>query len=299
MKNRKIIALFLCFGLLLCLTGCGAASMDLSNGAEMEAPEYVTDAGLTKGESTSAESQQLPENRKLIQKLWLDAETDDLDALLSQVNTQISQLEGYVEGQQIYNGSAYSGVRYRNAELTVRIPAQQLDNFVSQVSDLSNIVSSRKTTEDITLNYVATESRLSALETEQTRLLELLAQAETMEDLLLIESRLTDVRANLEQVTSTLRVYDNQVDYATVYLDIQEVREYTITEEPETVWDRMGTGFVESLQELGDFFVELFVWLFVNIPYLVILAVVVFVAILILKARKKKKSRKKTEEADK
>ena len=67
-------------------------------------------------------------------------------------------------------------------------------------------------TENVTLQYVSTESRVKALETEQTRLLELLENAETMEDLLTIEARLTDVRWELENYASQLRVLDNQVN---------------------------------------------------------------------------------------
>lgn len=294
MNFRKLFALVLSVVMLLSLTACGAASKEtVSNG--MSADRYYdAESGLVEEKPSTAESQ-LPENRKLIQRVWLRAETEDMDVLLEKVNARINELGGYVESQEIYNGSAYSGTRYRNAEITVRIPAEKLNSFVNDVSAVSNIVSSNQTTEDVTLSYVATESRVKALETEQERLLELLAKAETMEDLLTVESRLTDVRAELEQVTSTLRVMDNQVDYSTVYLTVNEVREYTVVEEPETVWDRIGTGFMESLEEIGDGFVELFVFLIVNFPYFVILGAVLTVVILILRRRKKKKAVKQTE----
>lgn len=292
MKFRKLLALVLSVVMLLSLTACGGASKEtVSNG--MSADRYYdAESGLV--EEKPAQSQ-LPENRKLIQRVWLRAETEDMDTLLEKVNDKINELGGYVESQEIYNGSAYSGTRYRNAEITVRIPAEKLNSFVNDVSAVSNIVSSNQTTEDVTLSYVATESRVKALETEQERLLELLAKAETMEDLLTVESRLTDVRAELEQVTSTLRVMDNQVDYSTVYLTINEVREYTVVEEPETVWDRIGAGFVESLEDIGDGFVELFVFLIVNFPYFVILGAVLTAVILILRRRKKKKAAKQAE----
>lgn len=290
MKFQKLFALILSVVMLLSLTACGAASKEtVSNGMSSDR-YYDAESGLVEEKPSTAEPQ-LPENRKLIQRVWLRAETEDMDTLLEKVNARINELGGYVENQQIYNGSAYSGIRYRNAEITVRIPAGQLSSFVNDVSAVSNIVSSNQTTEDVTLSYVATESRVKALETEQERLLELLAKAETMEDLLTVESRLTDVRAELEQVTSTLRVMENQVDYSTVYLTVNEVREYTVVEEPETVWDRIGTGFMESLEEIGDGFVELFVFLIVNFPYFVILGVVLVLAILIFRKRIKKQKK--------
>ena len=286
--TKNILVWMIVAVLLLSLTACGAASKESSNAGAAADRYYSAENGLV-AEKPSSSQAQLPENRKLIQRVRLQAETEDMDTLLEKVNTRIEELGGYVEGQQIHNGSAYSGSRYRNAELTIRIPAEKLGAFVSDVSAVSNIVSSNQTTEDVTLSYVATESRIKALETEQERLLELLAQAETMDDLLTIESRLTDVRSELEQVNSTLRLYDNQVDYSTVNLSVTEVREFTVVEEPETVWQRIGAGFMESLEDIGDGFVELFVFLVVNFPYLVIMGAILVVIILVIRTRIKKK----------
>lgn len=288
MKFQKLFAIVLSVVMLLSLSACGAAVNENSSGNMENDWSYDAENGLV-DEKPAAEESQLPENRKLIQRVWLRAETEDMDILLEKVNDRIHELGGYVEAQEIYNGSAYSGTRCRNAEITIRIPSEKLSSFVNEVSEVSNIVSSNQTTEDVTLSYVATESRIQALETEQTRLLELLAQAETMNDLLTIEQRLTDVRAELEQVKSTLRLYNNQVDYSTVYLTVEEVREYTVTEEPETVWERIGTGFMNSLKIIGDGFVELFVFLIVAFPYLVLIGVVATVVILLLLHHKKKK----------
>ena len=165
---------------------------------------------------------------------------------------------------------------------------------MDQISEVSNIVSSNKSVDDVTLKYVATESRMLALQTEQNRLIELLALAENLEEILIIEDRLTDVRTELEQVTSTLKLYDNQVNYGTVYLSIDEVREYTVVEEPKTVWERIGTGFMESLKDVGNGFVELFVYVIVNFPYILILTVIAVIVIVIIR-HKIRKNRKKKE----
>ena len=293
MKLSKLLAMVLGVLLLLSLTGCGAAMDKAENG--MIAPGAMGDDYMVKEEvSADAEvSSALPENRKLIQTVSLNVETEDLDAVLTQVDSRIAELGGYIEQSNVQNGSAYSGRRYRRASLTVRIPAKDLDAFIDKVGDITNIVSSQKSVEDVTLSYVATESRLKALQTEEARLLELLAQAETMDDLLTVESRLTDVRTELEQVSSALRVYDNQVDYATIHLDVDEVTEYTEVTEPETVWQRIGTGFKKSLKGVGSFFREAFVFVIVASPYLVVIgAVAVGVTLIVrLVIRKKKKTK--------
>ncbi len=280
------------------LYGCGAASDGATkgNGAVNDSMEYSAEmepgeGGLTSSSNSITNAPESPMNQKLVRKVWLNAETDDLDALLQQVDEKIAALSGYAESREVHHGSPSATRRYRRATLTIRIPVAQLDQFVSHVTELSNVTSSNETADDITLKYVATQSRVSALQTEHDRLLELLAKAENMSDLLKIEERLTDVRTELEEVTSQLKLYDNMVDYGTVYLELSEVKEYTDTTEPETVWQRIGKGFMQSLEDLGKFFTELFVLLVVGIPYLVILAVVIVVVVLIFKRRRKKQKK--------
>lgn len=296
----KKLSVFLLVAALVAVmfTGCGAANgsvADKGYGADMMV-EQESAGSLSDGMESGGTTTPVNENQKLVRKIWLDAETEDMDTLLSGIDGRVGELGGYVEARDVYNGSQYSASRYRNADLTIRIPADKLDEFVAHVTENTNIISSNETVDDITLNYTATQSRITALETEQTRLLELLAKAESMSDLLEIEKRLTDVRAELEQVTSQLRIYDNQVSYGTIYLSISEVKEYTDTTEPETVWQRIGKGFMESLKNLGSFFTELFVFIVVGLPYIVLVGAVLAVVIILLKLRgKKKKAAKESE----
>ena len=171
---------------------------------------------------------------------------------------------------------------------TVRIPAENLNGFVENVKGVSNVVTYNESTENVTLQYVSTESRMKALEVEQQRLLELLAKAENMSDLLEIEARLTDVRYELESVTSQLRVLANQVDYATIHLYISQVRVYTETE-PQTVWQRIGSGFKENLQDMGENLTDFFVWVVTYSPQLILWAAIIAVAVKVLKKKLAKK----------
>ncbi len=285
---KKYVAMILAALMLLSLLcGCGADSAPNDMGSavgKIELEDGIVQESITSGTGNSTS---LPEGKKLVRKLWLDAETEDLDTLLAQVDQRIASLNGYIESREVYNGSTRSSRTYRYANITIRIPVAQMNEFTQVVSENANVTSTNETTENITLTYVATESRMKALETEQKRLLELLAQAETMDDLLRIESRLTDVRTELEEVTSQLRIYDNLVDYATIYLNLAEVKEYTVVEEPESVWERMGKGFMASLKALGNFILELFVAFVVALPWLIPLGIIATVIVLAVRHRKK------------
>ena len=307
---RKFTALLLSVLMLLSLAACGASSKAENSleyysdaMAPMEAPmaedmsyAETTPAygSLNSGDNTAT---QTPADRKWVVTMDITAETEDLDVLLEALNSEIAALGGYVEGQNIYNGSAYASRRYRSASLTVRIPAAHADQFADNMAGIANVVRSNKNLADITLTYVSTESRVKALQTEEARLLELMAQAETMSDLLEIESRLTDVRYELESYTSRLRVYDNQVDFATIYLNLEEVQEYTPVAE-RTVWQRITEGFADSLNGLWEDLTDLLVWLIVSLPYLLIWALVITAVVLLVRKLRRRKPVKSARRKD-
>ena len=299
---KKMLALCLAACLLLSFAGCAAKSAPMEemkpganygsyggiyDGAadmEMEMSQSAPAEKPAAGSTGSAGVQ----NQKLIRTMTLETETEELDTLLASLSQKISALGGYVENKNVRNGSASATKRYRYANLTIRVPVDQLDAFVEHVSGASNVVHYSENAKDITLSYVATQSRITALETEQTRLLELLAQAENMSDLLQIEQRLTDVRTELEQVTSQLRLYDNLVDYGTIELSITEVQEYTPVEK-ETMWQRMGSGLKSNWQALGEFSENLLVFLVSALPWLIPIGAIV--ALLIATGKKRRARR--------
>lgn len=301
---KKLTALLLALCLLLSLTACGGSVKNTSamayEEAAAEAPMMMSAdsaAGLTG--SMESGSTSLPESRKWIITVDMSVETEDLDALQTELDKKITSLKGYVEDQSVHNGSAYASRRYRSANLTVRIPAEKVDQFTEEVEGIANVVSNNLRREDITLRYVSTETRVKALETEQTRLLELMEQAETMEDLLTIEARLTEVRYELENHASQLRLYDNQIDYATIYLYIEEVQKFTPIAEP-TLWERITDGFSDSLEGLGESLENLLVFVIMAAPFLLVyggVALVIFLVVRkITKGRKSKKAAKQNEQ---
>ena len=318
---KKLIAVLLASLMLASLlAGCGATKMEADLGyaeAPMENGNYgyVTDElyDSTLGrdpvdsedyeDSKTASHPQAVTDRKLIRKININAETEDLDGLLAAIDAKVAFLGGYTESRNVYTGSRYSDrTNRRYANLTIRIPKDKLDEFVSHVQDESNVISSNETTDDVTLSYVATQSRMTALQKEEARLLELIDKAANLSELLELEKRLTEVRTELEQVTSQLLLYDNLVDYGTITLSISEVQELTPVEEP-GFFTRITTGFTNSLSNLWTFLKELAIFLVVALPYLLPVALVAMAVILIIRRsiRKRRKDRKqppfKTEEA--
>ena len=226
---KRFFCAILALLMLAALAGCSKSVSDemLSYREESSNGFYSDMAGdYPESQEKPQESGEAAVNKKLIRTIYLEAETEDLAGLLQAVQQQVDAMEGYVESRNVYHGNGSSN-DYRYADLVLRIPAERADGFCAYVEGESNIISSNEDVDDVTLSYVATESRVKALQTEEARLLELMEQAETMSDLLEIEARLTDVRYELETVTSQLRLYDNLVDYATIQLNVRQVQVLT------------------------------------------------------------------------
>ena len=303
MKRYLSVSLVLLL-LLGMLTGCGAKNAMTEAAAPAAGAPMATEAAMEEvlydeaGSGISNTATAMPENQKLIRTVYMDAQTTSMDGVMSWLENRGAELGGYFEQKSIRrSGSRDDGSYYRYADMMIRVPAENLDSFLAQIGENTVVTSTREETENVTLQYVSTKSRVEALETEQKRLLELLEEAGNMEDLLTIESRLTDVRWELENYASQLRVLDNQVDYSTVYLNINEVDKPKVVTE-RTVWQKIGDGFAENTIDLWDGIVAVFVWLLSSMPFLIPLAVSAVVGFKVgkrLKAKKAKNAEKPKE----
>ena len=319
-KDRwKVVLTILMTGLLM--TGCGgsAASKNAAASAETEMEvAYDSSASYDSGDiysggtvEASAEAQEnggydegeggteeLNTQRKLIKNVNLQVETENFDELLATVEEKTQKAGGYIEQSYTYNGSNYYGGGRRNASLTIRIPAERLNDFLSSVSEVSNVISRNESVTDVTLQYVDMESHKKALQAEQDRLLELLEKAETIEDIISLESRLSEVRYQIESMESQLRTMDNQVSYSTVELYIDEVEKLTPVKE-QTAWQKISVGFAKSLHNIGNGLVNFGIGVIISLPYLILWAVIILlivsISMFIIK-RHRKKAQKKMEE---
>lgn len=259
----------------------GEYGYDDAEAAAEEAPTQTQEASSEVSESALA-------GRKLIKNVDLNVETEQFDALLPGLEQQIAALGGYIENMSTYSrGNSYPtdyiGTKYlRYANMTLRIPKENLEAFLADMGEQTNIVSRSESVTDVTLQYVDLESHKKALSTEQDRLLELMEKAESVEDIIAIEGRLSEVRYRIESMESQLRTYDNQIDYSTVYLVIDEVERYT-PGETASMGERISAGFMNSLRGVGRDIVDCVIWVLINFPYLVMWAVIITVLALILR----------------
>lgn len=304
---KKWWAIGVC-GILL-FTGCASAGD--KNGvsvADAIQPEYVEEAGYG-GIHTDVEREEdwvvdtaepdkgiegsglAGQERKKIKNISLIAETLTYEESIQMIEAEIAACGGYAEELEV-SGKDYNKYALRSAQYVIRIPASVQQEFVEKISKDVNILSRTEQVEDITARYTDIEAHKAALQAEQERLLELVKSAEDIEILLAIETKLTDIRYELEGYAAQLRNYDNQVEYSTVRLSLREVIEVTETEIVElTVWQKMGDGLMETLEHMKKSIQNCGIWIVTMLPYLCLFGIVILVITILWKRRKKRRDK--------
>ena len=224
-----------------------AENYDMDFGSDAAAGETAAPSG--EGVAQQAADTQ----RKIIRHANMTLETKAFDEALREIESLVTGSGGYIESQSIDGQSlSYRGDYYeRSASIMARIPAEKLDEVASQVGTLCNVVSRSESMDDISDTYFDAQARLETLNIQEERLLAILEKAESLEDVITLESALSDVRYEIESITASLRRMDSQVTYSYLNMDLREVLEYQkISDQPPAFSTRLSNAFAEGIDSI-------------------------------------------------
>lgn len=240
-----------------------------SNGASEDSSSY----GIPNVNPSSAQ--------KLIKTASVRFETKDADDLIKKISSQVSSLKGYTSS---LNQRKNDG--YLTFETNVCVPAEKLEEFIDYLEKTGTITSKNIETTDVTDDYTNTESKIKALETEESALLAMLAKCETVQDSMSVQERLASVRGELETLRSQKKNYDQRISYSEVSISISEVERVKKT--PTSFGSQVRENFSDSIYNIGQFFRSLGIFLLGESPYIVLIAAVIAVVIIIIKKKRNK-----------
>ena len=304
MKRNQFFAI--CMVLLMLFTvGCGASkeasAYDMAPSAPMaSAPaggvamkeEWAADAELPMVQETvtnkTENSVYQNSGAKLIRRAEVSIQTTEFDQAVQSLDQLVVQYGGYYESATVYGGSYRNAHANRSGEYVVRIPAEQFTAFRSSTGELGYVTRSTESSEDVGEKYYDAEARLKTQRTKQERLLKLLEQAATMEDIIDLENALSDVEYEIEQLSSTLNRYDALIGYSTFLIYLNEVQDVTEeVGETASLWQRMSAGFASSGKGLVQGAQNMLVWFAYNIFGLAIFGVAAVVGVIIVSKKVK------------
>jgi len=304
------IALAMSLFLLGCGGSAGSANFDAagnapqaassSMAAEPSPPSYSYQSNaITDNQSYSEEADEelsyeetpqfvMPDSRKIIRHMSMDLETREFTDALQSIQAAVAEAGGYIESQSQdgYN-SLGSRSRYqeRYAHIQARVPSAKLDEVARSVGGFCNVLSQSENMDDITDSYYDAQAHLSTLKVQEERLLAILEKADKLEDIITLESALSDVRYQIESLTASIRRMDSQVTYSYLNISLREVVEYQeIQEKPRTFGERMSEAFGDGVGDMVDGLQNFALFLARVGPSLVVLILIVAAIVLVVRA---------------
>lgn len=307
MKKRKLLPVLLLLLLCLALCACGSSSGNSASGdmAIADAPQQSSsfeyggggptsdgEIGFAPEEAPGSSGGAYYDNTKIIRTADLSLQSTQFDTSVEALNALVKAQGGYYESSDFTYGD-YDGSGSRRANFTIRVPKENFDSFLSAIGDVAHVVSRNAGIQDVGEAYYDAELHLQTLNTKHERLLALLEKAELMEDIISLESALSNVEYELQQYSSTLKRYDALIDFSTITVMLREVVRVSDTPaQTDPLFTRLGSAFSRGWSNFCDGLADFSLWAAYNfMGILIFLAVMAAVLLLLRKARRRREKR--------
>ena len=261
---------------------------------EMPAPEPMEAAGIADAgaglDLTTASTPSVADTQKLIYTASVTVETTDYQASVSALRGLMASCNAFAEYEDEW---VYGGQELHAFQVTLRVPAEHFDELMAGIDGIGGTVTNRSSqVTNITRTYADNEAVIEGLEIQEQRLLEMMAQAQTIEDMILVEERLSDVQTQLNRARTSREAMDSDVNLSTVTVSITEVRFETTTGRT-SYFTRLANAFAD----MWDSFVEGVGDFFIGVVYAIPAIVIVVAGALVGRRAVRKHRAKKAEKA--
>lgn len=217
------------------------------------------------------------------------------------IEKMATQMGGFMVSSNVYKTTTYNGIEVPTASVTIRVPAEKLDEALSTIKSLVkdpkiDVVSENVSGQDVTSEVNDLESRLRNSQAAEAQLLELMNKAASTEDVVQIFQELKSVREEIEVMQGQIKYYRESASLSAINVNLQAEEAV----EPITVagW-KPGVQAQKALQALvkgGQYLVNFLIWLIIfAVPFLAIIFLPVYFIVKAVNKRKQKKENIKTE----
>ena len=259
-----------------CASGAAGAPNIAGRGAADEPAAGPADQGA-KSFAPEGDAAAYRDGSKIIRTGSLQLEVADVNAAIGAGRSAIQGMGGYIGASQLYNDGE-SVV----ATISYRVPAERWEDALAALRALGTEVGEQTDTADVTGQIVDLDARIRNLRASESALVKHLSDAAKVADVLEIESRLSDVRGQIEQLTAQKANLDDQVAFATLTVtygvEVQAVRQAADRWDPKVEIDQAGASLVGFLQVLAS----AAIWFaIVGLPILLMLTLIVAIGLFV------------------
>ena len=268
--------------------------------AAVEDREYeYADNDTTTAAGAEPENTIIDNELKIIKSANVDIRVKAFDDTMDAIRAEVDAKNGYVESSNSYVYNTWwvgnEKISTRQGYITIRVPAEDYSEVFEYVKTLGTVENESESTDNVTSAYIDTESRMEAKKTEAARLVELLAKAESVDDIISIEGRLSEVRGEIDSYTSQLKSWDKQVNYSTISITVTEEADETFSNVSPDLGTRIKNSFIRGINRFTNGLENLAVGFVGSIIYIAIIVIIIVAVV----AAVKKKIRKRRSNEDK
>lgn len=272
------------------------------NAKEEAVGSTSNDVTQTDTEAGTDDSGKLTE-QKLIYTADVQIQSLTFSETLASVKDAITKVGGFVESETTSDSARnwyYSDYTKSSGTLssyiTVRIPSNKYREFLTLLDGTGGKITSKSEyVQNITKRYNDQSILIKSLETQETRLLDMMEKAETIEDMITIEARLSEVQTQLNQARNVLASYDTDVAYSTVNLSISEVVRYDHPIVEQSFLERLANTFTRSWSDFSEFLQDLVLAIVYLLPVILIAVIILIILRPFFKKMGEKRKIKKAE----
>ena len=276
-------------------------SQTTESGAETSDQAEADDQKLVDGTTDANGNKIKLVEEKLVYRCQLDIETKNYAEDKENLMKLISEYEGIIQNSNEYDSDDYwyssDHVKTRGTKtlnLQVRIPSEKYKEFIGTVGTIGKVKRNSQQVDNISYDYYNTQADIEQLKIQEQRLLEMMEQAYTIEDMITVEDRLSEVQNELSKLQTKLIGLDTDVAYSYVDIELEEVFEYSAAEvEKPGFFKRLGEEIVNGFKAMIQIFEDIILFVVGAVPRLIPFAVLGFIVYKIVKVyRRNHKPRK-------
>ncbi len=215
------------------------------NGSPPQEPK--ASSGEMFDSNTKIALQAIEIERKLIRRadLGLQVSRGRVDTASQEAMHIVKKFMGYVESSSMSAGEGKN--QYTTFYMTARVPTDSLDQAVEEISVLGEVARSDTSIQDVTDRYYDLDARIRSKEVQEQRLLQILGNANTVGELLQVESELSRVRAEIESMKGQQNVLEKSSSLSFLSMSIVEEGAREVGSSP---WSEIWRVFVNAWKNL-------------------------------------------------
>jgi hypothetical protein len=228
---RKLIVVLLAVLVVASLVSCGRASSTTGGFNSERGSGGLVIPGVTAAPATRTQpapttmtvSQYAGDSATTVDRMIV--RTGDISMIVEDVNAaidRISKTADQSKGYVVSSNSWRDGERLRGT-ISIRVPSGDFGSIMTAISQLAVEVTSQTTSsQDVTEEYVDLTAKLKNLQATEQQLLQIMAKAEKVEDILAVERELSNARSQVEQTTGRMQYLEKTATTSLIQVRLEQ-----------------------------------------------------------------------------